>query len=215
MFGRKVIIRAAVLALALPASLAAEDLLDGGAFMSGSHFFMSLVAGVVLAIAFQVVLTHLSLAAGLSAVSADEDGGSRHAGGSSSQRLMRQVRKLGHAFGVWTLLTATVALFFAAWLAVELSLTPDLLVGAVLGLVIWGLFYLVMMFVEASAVSSLVGALYRVAAGGLRGIANAAGSVFGKSDEQRVADLDATLRLFMPGFATKTALPAPERLLPP
>ena len=79
-------------------------------------------------------------------------------------------------------------MFFASWLAAELSLTSNATVGAILGLVIWGLFYVAMMTIEVSAVSSLVGSLVRVAGTGLRSVYNTTTSMFTKSDEQKMAD---------------------------
>lgn len=153
--------------------------------ITGSRFFVAVVAGLVLALAFQLVLTTLSLATGLQVLGAnweqayaepsaitpasredyDED---RDRGESRTERVASKARSVSNAFGVWSVVTASVALFFASWLATELSLAADLLSAAVIGLVIWGLFYLVLMWYEMSALGSLVGTLNRWAHSGLR-----------------------------------------------
>jgi hypothetical protein len=92
------------------------------------------------------------------------------------------------AFGIWTLITATIALFFASWLAAELSLTASATVGAVIGLVIWGLFYVAMMTIEVNALSSLVGSLVKLASSGLKSAYNATAAMFTKSEQSRIED---------------------------
>jgi ElaB/YqjD/DUF883 family membrane-anchored ribosome-binding protein len=148
------------------------------------HLAVAVAAGVVLALAFQIILTNLSVAAGLNVASAvtsdkprdrDDDGGS-------------VVQTINNAFGIWTLVTASVALFFASWLAVELSLSPTFLMASVLGLVIWGVFYIIMVLFETRMVSSLVGSMVSMATAGLRSAYNVTSSIFTKSPEDRVVD---------------------------
>lgn len=154
-------------------------------FITATHFFVALVAGLILALAFQLVLTTLSLATGLQVVGSsweeayaessaispgverdrDSDTG---APGRTTDRIASKARTFSTAFGIWSIVTASIALFFASWLATELSLAGDLISGAVLGLVIWGLFYIVLMRYEMSALGSLVGTLNRWAHSGLR-----------------------------------------------
>lgn len=146
----------------------------------GPHFFVALVAGLILALAFQLMLTTLSLATGLQAIHPGEDddgedaypyGAERHAHMGMHERTARvgeKARTVSSAVGVWAVITASVALFFASWLAVELSLTADVTSGAVIGLVIWGLFYIAMMMFEVRSIRSVVGSLTRTASRGLR-----------------------------------------------
>ncbi|NUP98233.1 MAG: hypothetical protein HUU35_00110 [Armatimonadetes bacterium] len=152
------------------------------------HFFVALLAGVILAAAFQFILTNLSVAAGISAIDELDEpdyGGSYHG---SAPSLHKTVRRITSAFGVWTAVTASLALFGASWLAVELSLTANEVVGAVLGLVIWGLFYVTMMTIEVNAVSSLVGSVVKMAGAGLRSAYEATTSVFSRSPEAKAVD---------------------------
>lgn len=156
----------------------------------GPSFFAALVAGVILAVAFQLVLTHLSLAAGVSAVDMEEigKGKDRDSEKARSESWGRTARKITTGYGVWALVTASIALFFASWLAVELSLTGDLLLGVVIALSIWGLFYVVMTSLELSAMSSLVGTLFSTATSGLKAAYQTTASMLGKSPEDRAVD---------------------------
>jgi len=101
---------------------------------------------------------------------------------------MASVKKTTNLFGIWTLVTATLSLFFASWLAVRLSTTLVVFHGIVLGLAIWALFYIIMTAIEVTALTSLVGSLVQTAAGGLRTAYKATASVFGKSEEDRIVD---------------------------
>lgn len=146
---------------------------------SAFNFFTAIVAGFVLAIAFQLLLTVLSAATGLSVAGPlDEEKGKE---GGKERSAGKAARRVTSAFGIWTLVTTSVALFFASWLAVELSLTVSTLVGIVLGLVTWGLFYLAIMTLEVSAVSSLVGSLGRTALAGLRSAYSSTTALFAPS----------------------------------
>lgn len=157
---------------------------------TAGYFVVAALAGLVLALAFQLVLTTLSLATGLQVMGASwedayagtgtyddtyagemREGETAEAGGAmgrATEKIAGKARTFSSAFGVWSIITASLALFFASWLATELSLASDLLAGAVLGLVIWGLFYIVLMRYEMSALGSLVGTLNRLAHSGLR-----------------------------------------------
>ena len=164
---------------------------------SVGSFFVALIAGVILAVAFQLILTNLSVAAGLNILggvtSPDDEHHKAKNKSSSDTTVMGTVKKLNSAFGIWALVTASIALFFASWLAVALSLTASALVGGIIGLVIWGLCYALMLSVETSALSSLAGSLGRMAISGLRGAYEGVSSIFSKSDESKAADTAAKI----------------------
>lgn len=153
------------------------------------RFFVAVFAGLVIALAFQLLLTNLSVALGLTAASGIDEPGDESTDNSADSSSLSiaavgdKVRKANAAFGVWALVTGSLALFLGAWLGVELSLTVDATAGAVVGLVIWGLFYFSMLFIEASIVGSLV----RRAAGGFTSATRSLGAVFTKSPSKEVA----------------------------
>jgi hypothetical protein len=153
-----------------------------------------------------LILTHLSVAAGITAVgpfdkrttyAVKERAKAREAPprGAEERRapeeegtVMATVTKTTNLFGIWTLVTATLSLFFASWLAVRLSTTLVVFHGIVLGLAIWALFYIIMTAIEVTALTSLVGSLVQTAVGGLKTAYRATTAVFGKSEEDRIVD---------------------------
>ena len=76
------------------------------------------------------------MAAGISYVGHHSSDGSSSSSGGSTRK------KISTAFGVWTLITVSLAVFFACLLAVKLSLYNSVLLGAITGLVIWGTYFL-------------------------------------------------------------------------
>ncbi|MEH2350955.1 MAG: MFS transporter [Nostoc sp.] len=144
---------------------------------SGPRFFVALISGVILAFAFQLVLTNLSLAAGISYLghSSDSDSDSEEVGS-----LGGSIRKIGTAVGIWTLVTVTIALLIACFLAVKLSLVildPGL--GAILGLVIWGAYFLLLVWVSSTTVGSLIGSVVNTATSGFQAIMGTATAALG------------------------------------
>ncbi|MFN6460275.1 MAG: MFS transporter [Nostoc sp. DedVER02] len=144
---------------------------------SGPRFFVALISGVILAFAFQLVLTNLSLAAGISYLgnSSDSDSDSGEAGS-----LGGSIRKIGTAVGIWTLVTVTIALLIACFLAVKLSLVIlDPVLGAILGLVIWGAYFLLLVWVSSTTVGSLIGSVVNTATSGFQAIMGTATAALG------------------------------------
>jgi len=161
---------------------------------NAGHYVVAIIAGFVLAVAFQLILSNLSIAAGLevlSSVTKVKRGKNKKSNenSESSNTIGENIRMVSSAFGIWTLITATIALFFASWLATELSITGSETIGAVIGLVIWGLFYVAMMTIEVNALSSLVGSLIKFAATGLKNAYNSAISIFSRSEDKKTEDI--------------------------
>lgn len=268
-------------------------------FFSGTHFFVSILTGLVLAFAFQMLLTHLSIASGLSAITAEQPeqnpdfmdtertwenshrfsygkssyeselhenestqrgaetiggpstthttptrgsvtlGETRHTHESTTRGsatvgtphytagenypgatpfsetvsesttmgntifvsnpykavrsetipsetrsidLGQAARTLTAKTGIWTVVTATLALFFASWLAVELSVAASLTAGAVLGLVIWGLYYICIVTFETSVFISMIGSLSHFASKSIQTLGNTGAALFTKTE---------------------------------
>ncbi|PSN14233.1 hypothetical protein C7271_21835, partial [filamentous cyanobacterium CCP5] len=144
---------------------------EAALIFSGPQFFIALLSGLVLAFGFQLLLTNLSLAAGISMVgrgSGSSSSGSGFSGG-----------KIGVAFGLWTLITVSLALFFACLLAVKLSLYNSALLGAITGLVIWGTYFCLMVWVSSTTVGSLIGSVVRKATAGFQALVGTATAAIG------------------------------------
>ncbi|MBD2667183.1 MFS transporter [Richelia sinica] len=146
---------------------------------SGPRFFIALISGVILAFAFQLVLTNLSIAAGISYLGRSSHDGSSESGG---------IRNIGTKLGVWTVVTVTVALLIACFLAVKLSLLIlDPRLGAILGLVIWGAYFLLLMWVSTTTVGSLIGSVVNTATSGFQAIVGTAmAALSGRNVNQQV-----------------------------
>ncbi|MBD6619343.1 MFS transporter [Komarekiella sp. 'clone 1'] len=139
---------------------------------SGPKFLVALLAGILMAFAFQLLLTNFSLAVGISAL-----GGSSSS--DESESLGGTVRKVETAAGLWALVTATIALFSACFLAVKLSLIESTLLGAIIGVVIWSAFFTVIVWLGSSAVGSLIGSVASTVTSGMQGIMGTASAALG------------------------------------
>jgi nucleoid DNA-binding protein len=143
---------------------------------SGPRFFVALISGVILAFAIQLVLTNLSVAAGITYLGhqPDSDSSSNH------DSIGGTIRKIGTAVGIWTLVTVTIALLIATFLAVKLTLlTENAGLGAILGLVIWGAYFLLLVWVSSTTVGSLVGSVVNTATSGFQAIMGTATAALG------------------------------------
>ncbi|NJM73564.1 MAG: MFS transporter [Scytonema sp. RU_4_4] len=158
----------------------------------GPHFFFALISGVILAFALQLVLTNLSVAAGISYLGRPSDSNGGH---QEVESLGGTIRKIGTAVGLWTLITVTIALAIACFLAIKLSLFGgwSLVQGAILGLVIWGAYFLLLVWVSSTTVGSLVGSLVNTATSGLQAILGTATAALGAKavNQQVVATAEA------------------------
>ena len=147
---------------------------------SGPQFFIALISGVLLAFAFQLLLTNLSVAAGISYLGRSsssshddsEDGGSA-------------VKSISVKVGVWTLITVTLALFLACFFAVQLSLLATERLGAIVGLVIWAAYFSILVWVSSTAVGSLIGSVVGAATSGFQSIVGTATAAIGSKMAQK------------------------------
>ena len=147
---------------------------EASLIFSGPKFFVALLAGVVMAFAFQLLLTNFSVAVGISSL-----GGNNSGDDDSSESLGGTIRKVETAAGIWALITATIALFSASFLAVKLSLIESTLLGAIIGVVIWSTYFSVLVWVGSSAVGSLIGSVVSTATSGFQGLMGTATAAMG------------------------------------
>ncbi len=147
---------------------------------SGPKFFIALVAGVVLAFAVQFVLTNLSVAVGISYLGHKSDSDSNdHRDNNDDGNVGGTVRKIGTAVGIWTLITVSIALLIACYLAVKLTLITDAGLGAIVGLVIWATYFSLLVWVSSTTVGSLIGAVVNTATSGFQSILGTAAAAIG------------------------------------
>lgn len=178
-----------MLFILIPAGLFAQERAEAVYFLENTNFFIAVIAGVILALGFQLLLTALSVAGGITAVGNVREKG--HEASRDRQRSkedyddddddddgMNIGQKVSTGLGAWTLITTSIALFFASMLAVKLGLIGANFVGATLGLVIWAAFFMLITYLEVNMVTSLVGGL----ASTVKDSLSSAGSVFSRSD---------------------------------
>ncbi|MGB3669419.1 MAG: MFS transporter [Phormidesmis sp.] len=155
--------------------------LDPEALFSGPQFFVSLISGVILAFGFQLLLTNLAVATGVSYMAHSSNSSSSDSDSSGSG-----VKKIGFLFGICTLLAVSFALFCACSLAVRLSLYDDPWLGGITGLVIWATYFTLLVWFSSTTVGSLIGSVVKSATSGfqtLMGTATAALGAKGASDQ--------------------------------
>lgn len=152
---------------------------EAALIFSGPQFFIALLSGLILTFGFQLLLTNLSVAAGLSYVGNSSSGSSSGGGG----------KKISTAFGVWTLITVSLALFFACFLAVKLSLYNSVMLGGITGLVVWGLYFCLLFWFSSTTVGSLIGSVVKTATSSFQSLLGAAtGAVGAKMAGNQVVD---------------------------
>ena len=140
---------------------------------SSPQFFTALVAGLFLTFGFQMLLTNLSVAAGISVWSlAPHDNDDTHGSGNS-------LPPIGTAVGIWTVATVSIALFFACLLATKLSLVNSDVIGATLGLTIWAAYFSILIWISSTTVGSLVGSVVSTATKGFQTVFGTATAALG------------------------------------
>lgn len=149
---------------------------DAAALFSGPKFFVALVAGVLLAFAFQFVLTNLSVAAGISYLGHQSDDEHDEHG---NKNLGQTIRKISFTVGLWTLITVSIALFLACFLAVKLSLLFSPTLGAIVGLVIWAAYFSLLVWLSSATVGSLIGSVVNTVTSGFQTMVNTATAALG------------------------------------
>ena len=171
-----------------------EAVQDASFVFNGPQFFAALIAGVVLAFAFQLLFTNLGVAAGISMAGGssssssernlqDLEGRTIHDvaddSSHSSDGLGSTIKKVGTAVGIATLLSVSIALFIASFLAVKLGLFVAPLSGAIVGLVIWAAFFALMVFFSSQTIGSLLGSVVNTATSGMQSIVGTATAAIG------------------------------------
>lgn len=154
-----------------------ETTRDAAFVFSGPQFLAALVAGVVLAFAFQLLFTNLGVALGISLAggSSDTDDDKKEEFGSFGST----IRKISLVVGLGTLISVAISLFIACSLAVKLSLFVSPVSGAIVGLVIWGTYFSLLVWVSSSTVGSLIGSVVNTATSGFQAIVGTAAAAIG------------------------------------
>jgi hypothetical protein len=139
---------------------------------SSPNFVLALIAGVVMAFAFQLLFTNLAIA-----VIAAPDAPS--GGSGDSESLGDTVKGIETKVGLGLLVSISIALFAASFLAVKLSLVSSGILGAITGVVIWSIFFTLLVWFGSTTLGSLLGSVINTAATGVQGLLGTATAAVG------------------------------------
>jgi hypothetical protein len=138
----------------------------------GDKFALALVAGVIMAFAFQLLFANLAIAviAGPDSLTDRND---------SDENLGDTIRGIETKVGLGLLISVSIALFFASFLAVKLSLVGSPMIGAIIGVIIWAIFFTLLTWFGSTAVGSLMGSIISTATTGIQGLLGTGSAVLG------------------------------------
>ncbi|MCU0550553.1 MAG: MFS transporter [Leptolyngbya sp. Prado105] len=135
------------------------------------QFLLALFSGLVMAFAFQFLLTNLAVAF-VATPGTPKDTG-------ESESLGHAVRGIETKLGLFVLVSVSIALFAANFLAVKLSLVNSTTLGAIVGVVVWSTYFTLLVWLGSNALGSLLGSFISAATSGVQGIMGAASTAIG------------------------------------
>lgn len=181
--------------------------------VAGPPVLVTLATGLMIAFAVQLLLTSMGVAVGVTAIGllpdrsdpeAEPDQAEPDQVVESTSSTGSTVAKIGFAVGFGTLLTVNTVLFIASFMAVKLSLVTSVTIGAILGVVIWSGYFLILAWLGSSAVGSLLGSIASTLTAGVQGLIATLSVVFGRKNrdragpdaiQQRLAETESGLNL--------------------
>lgn len=165
-------------------------------------FFIAILAGVLLALVFQLILTALSVAIGITAMGDVREmyiKNRLHTGDNFSNDIRDEHEfdqdyssgtnlgvKVTTGFGIWSVLTTCVSLFAATAIAIRLSLFNYDGIAIALGLVVWAIFFIILFYLEFKFANTVIGGLINTAMSGIRSSADMVKNVFAPSDQKKL-----------------------------
>lgn len=157
-------------------------------------FFVTILSGVILALIFQIILTAISVAAGVTSVGNFKKSYAKSKvemdeSDNNNDHNMNVGVKYTSMFGIWSLITTSIALFGATALALKINVVESTFSNITTALVIWGLFFLILFYLETKIVGSLLGNLVTAVTSGFKNSANAISSMFETSPYKKVDNI--------------------------
>jgi hypothetical protein len=129
---------------------------------SSPKFLLALVVGVVMAFAFQLLFTNLGIAV--------VTGPDIPSDNSDSESLGDTVRGIETKVGLGLLISVSIALFAASFLAVKLSLVSSPLLGTIMGVIIWSVFFTLLTWLGSTTLGSVLGSIISTATTGVKNL---------------------------------------------
>jgi len=137
---------------------------------SEPNFLLALVVGVVMAFAFQLLFTNLAIA-----VIAAPDNSTYNSNADNSHDNVGIQTKVG----LGLLVSVSIALFAACFLAVKLSLVGSPELGAITGVSIWAVFFTLLAWFGSTTLGSLLGSIISAATTGIQGLLGTGSALLG------------------------------------
>ena len=128
------------------------------------NFFLALVVGVLMAFAFQLLFTNLAIAVIAAPDSSPHDRNLDNSNNSSDNVGIETKVGLG------LLVSVSIALFAASFLAVKLSLVANPELGAITGVTIWSVFFTLLTWFGSTTLGSLLGSIISAATTGIQSL---------------------------------------------
>ncbi|WP_028980879.1 hypothetical protein [Sporocytophaga myxococcoides] len=179
-----------------------SSLLDSE-MITNPNFLVTIVAGVLMALGFQFILTNLSVALGITSIGNIKQkterflrntylDNKRERYSEEEPDEKKESKNVASKFmslaGGWTLVTGAISLFLACMLAVKLSLIESNAIGFTLGLVIWAVFSMTMIYLESRALGSIISGVWGAAINAIKSGISGAGSIFSSHESQSERD---------------------------
>ncbi len=146
---------------------------------SSPNFVLALVAGVLMAVAFQLLFANLAIAVIAAPDSPNKD--------NDNSDLGDTIRGIETKVGLGLLISVSIALFGACFLAVKLSLVESSLLGATTGIVIWSIFFTLLTWLGSTTLGSLLGSVISTATTGIQGLLGTGAAVIGANVAKNTA----------------------------
>ncbi|MGY5351996.1 hypothetical protein ACXGQW_05455 [Wenyingzhuangia sp. IMCC45533] len=165
------------------------------------NYIVAIISGVVLAIAFQLILTALSVACGITAIgdlkkkyvknrlNLDEDKNAvkeENEYSNDTDTGTPTAVKITTGFGIWSLITTSISLFAATAIALNFSLFGLNAANIAAGLVIWALFFILLFYMEMKIGSTIIGGLASTALSSFRTVSSKIKQTFETSDADKI-----------------------------
>ena len=145
---------------------------DPTLIFSGVKFALALVVGVIMAFAFQLLFANL----GIAVVAGPHSSTKRS---DSDENLGDTIRGIETKVGLGLMISVSLALFLSSFLAVKLSLVGSPMIGAIIGIIIWAIFFTLLTWFGSTAVGSLMGSIISTATTGVQGLLGTGSAVLG------------------------------------
>lgn len=176
-----------------------------------SNYWVTIFVGVLLAIIFQLLLTALSVAIGVTAIgdvkeSYVESKYSKYGDDNDDNKDSNNTNTgvmITSGFGIWSVITTAISLFLATMIALDLTLIKGDDISVILGLAIWAAFFIILLYLEGRMLSTVVGGLINTAVSGLRASGEAVKSMFSSSPASQMENVaDHTIKKLRQEFSS-------------